>query len=98
MIWVIRTRYFLLIIVIIFIILLLLLALLHLLLGVLRTRLLLLSVLPGSNVNIDFIFFLVRVDLLRIIHVDGEVEWLVLHLVPLYIRSGLGRLIASLSR
>ena len=98
LIWVIGTRYFLFIIFIVFIFLLLLLALLHLLLSTLCTCLLLLSVLTSSNVNVHLVFFLVRIDLFRIIDIDSQIEGLVLHFITLNICGGFSRLTAGLGR
>ena len=67
--------------------LLLLLALLHLLLGILGACLLLLGLLLHTDINVDFVFFLIRIDLLRIVHIDGQVERLVLYFIALDVGS-----------
>ena len=40
------------------------------------------------HVNVDFIFLFFRIDLFRVIDIDGEVEWLIFDFFPLHI-SGL---------
>ena len=47
----------------------------------------LLSLLLYTDIDVDFILFLIRVDLLRIIYIYGQVKGLVLHFVALDVSS-----------
>ena len=72
---------------IILLIFLLLGTLLHLLLRNL-SRLLLLSLRLHVNIHIHFIFLFIRVNLFRVVHIDGKIKRLILNLAALYF-SGL---------
>ena len=51
------------------------------------------------HVDIDFVFFLIRVDFFAVVDIDGEVERLVLHFVALHVRClGLARRVLRLVR
>ena len=84
---VVGSRDLLLVLIIVILHLLLLPLLCHLLLRVLRGLLGLGLGIGVGHVDVHFVLFLVAVNLLAIVHIDSQVEWLIFHLVALDIGS-----------